>query len=169
MKDLTPKQNEIISNLVNEFTKINEAHKVKTSSNPLLNIANEFDLVKNKEVIDRESIEVRNKVAMKDNRERCKDDANYLQCLLNELDKGLSLEVEYSNPHSYICIKSERWRGPFIKYELPTLSRETYNYLENIDVLGSTIIMFDGYAFHDIVEVMNDEDFKSKFIELLNR
>ncbi len=169
MKNLTPKQNEIISNLVNEFTKINEVHKVETSSNPLLNIANAYDSAKNKEMLDRASIEARNKASREANRGRCEEDADDLQCLLNELNKGLFVRVEHSNPHSYLCIQSEQWRGPLIKYELPTLSRETYNYLENIDVLGSTVMMFDGYAFQDIVEVMNDEDFKSKFIELLNR
>lgn len=169
MKNLTTKQNEIISNLVTEFTKINESHQPATSSNPLLNIANAYDSVKNKEVIDRASIEARNKGAREENRGRCEEDADDLQCLLNELDKGLFVKVEHSNPHSYIYIQSKHWTGPVIKYELPTLSRETYNYLENIDVLGRTVMMFDGYAFHDIVEVMNDEDFKSKFIELLNR
>jgi hypothetical protein len=169
MEKLTTKQNEIISNLVTEFTKINEAHRPATSSNPLLNIANAYDSVKNKEVIDRASIEARNKGAREDNRERCEDDANDLQCLLNELDKGLFVKVEHSNPHSYIYIQSERWTGPVIKYELPTLSRESYKYLENIDVLGSTIIMFDGYAFHDIIEVMTDNDFKEDFEKLLNK
>ena len=169
MINLSKNQNKIISNLVNEFTKINEAYRPDSSSNPLLNIANDYDSSKSKEMLDRASIEARNKVAREDNRERCEEDANDLQCLLNELDKGLFVKVEHSNPHSYIYIKSENWTGPVIKYELPTLSRETYNYLENIDVLGWTIVMFGGYMFHDIVDVMNSENFKSKFIELLNR
>jgi hypothetical protein len=155
--------------LVNEFTKINEAHKVETSLNPLLNIANEFNLVKNKEVMDRASIEARNKVAIEDNMCRCEEDADYLRFLLQSVGKNIKVEIKHSNPNSYIFIGTDDWHGPTIKYELPTLSRETYNYLENIDVLGSTNIMFDGYSFHDIVEVINDVDFKSAFTKLLNR
>jgi hypothetical protein len=169
MENLSKKQNEIISNLVNEFTKINETHRPSESSNPLLKIANAYDSAKNKEVIDRASIEARNKGAREENRGRCEEDADDLQCLLNELDKGLFVKVEHSNPHSYIYIQKENWTGPVIKYELPTLGREKYAYLEPIDRLGCTIVMYGGYAFHDIVEVITDNDFKEDFEKLLNR
>ena len=169
MINLSKNQTEIISNLVNEFTKINEAYRPDASSNPLLNIANAYDSAKSKEMLDRANIEARNKASREDNRERCEEDANDLQCLLNELDKGLFVKVEHSNPHSYIYIQNGSWTGPVIKYELPTLGRESYKYLENIDRLGCTIVMYGGYAFHDIVEVMNDNDFKEDFEKLLNR
>lgn len=168
MENLTQKQNEIISNLVNEFTKINESNSVTPSSNPLLNIANDFDSAKNKEVIDRASIEALNKVAIADNRERCEEDADEIQCLLNELDKGLNVMVEHGQ-HSYIYIKKDDWRGPQIRYELPIVGCEKYTYLPSIDRLGGTTIMYKGYAWHDYLEIIHDDEFRTEFIELLNR
>lgn len=169
MENLTPKQNEIISNLVNEFTKINESNNVTPSSNPLLNIANDFDTAKRKEVIDRASIEARNKVAIADNRERCDEDADEIQCLLNELDKGLFVKVEHSHRNSYIYIQSEKCRGLVIRYELPILGQETYKYLDNIEKLGGTTIIFNGYVWHDYLEIIQDDEFRTEFTKLLNR
>lgn len=169
MENLTQKQNEIISNLVAEFTKINESNSVTPSSNPLLNIANDFDSAKNKEIVDRASIEARNNVAVAENRGRCEEDADDLQCLLNELDKGLFVKVEHSHRNSYIYIKSEKWTGPVIKYELPILGQEIYKYLPNIEKLGGTTIMYKGYAWHDYLEIIHDDEFRTEFIELLNR
>ena len=169
MENLTPKQNEIISNLVNEFTKINESNRVTPSSNPLLNLANDFDSAKKKEVIDRASIEAQNKVKIADNKERCEEDADELQCLLNELDRGLFVKVEHSHRNSYIYIQSENWTGPVIKYELPILGQETYKHLPNIEKLGGTTIMYKGYAWHDYLEIIHDDEFRNEFIELLNK
>ena len=169
MKNLTLKQNEIISNLVAEFTKINESHCVKSSSNPLLNIANEFDSAKNKDIIDRASIEAKNKSLIKDNQEICELDAYDIKCLLDELGKGLKVRVEHSASNSYIYIKSDKWSGPIIKYTLPILGRESYKYLDSINVLGSTAVFYGGYAYHNYIDVLNSKDFKDDFIELLNR
>ena len=169
MINLSKKQNEIITNLVAEFTKINEAHSVTPSSNPLLNIANDLELAKNKEIVDRASIEALNKVSIADNRGRCEEDADDLQCLLNELGRGLFVKVEHSHRNSYIYIKSEKWTGPVIKYELPILGQEIYKYLPNIEKLGGTTIMYKGYVWHDYLEIIHDDEFRNEFIELLNR
>lgn len=169
MKNLTLKQNEIISNLVAEFTKINDSNCVKTSSNPLLIIANDLDSAKNKEAIDRASIEARNKVAVAENRGRCEQDANELQCLLNELDKGLFVKVEHSDRNSYIRIQMDGWIGPIIKYELPNVGFDTYKYIKSINILGGTQVLFGGYQYHDYLEVLHSDDFRNEFIDLLNR
>lgn len=170
MENLTQKQNEIISNLVAEFTKINDSHCVKLSSNPLLNIANDFDSAKNKELIDRASIDARNRAKIRENQAQCEEDAYELKLLLDELNKGLSVKVTHSNTYSSITIKTESWFGPSIYYSLPIEGCEKYTYLDGINILGCTKITdCNGRVYHDYLEVLHDDGFRAKFIELLNR
>lgn len=168
MINLTKNQNQIISNLVAEFAKINQVQR-NDSNNPLLGYANELDKKKVEEMQNFNLIEAQNNALSKALKEKMYSDADYLQGLINEVGKGLRIETEFNYNSGYISIRTDNLRMPSVFYKIGVDEFVRNTYIESIYKLGKSKITFEGEEYYDINEVINSGDFSKEFTKLLNR
>lgn len=166
MENLTPKQNEIIKSITEQFAKLNRVNV--NTSNPLLAIANICDLERKNEVMDRNIIQAQNDAVREANKHLANLDANYLQWLIDEVGNGLSLEVTHHENFSTIKIKKGDWGMSPIYYKLKK-DEIRYKYINSIESVGDPKITFNDIEYYDIDEIINSGDFSNMFSKLLNR
>ncbi len=162
MKDLTPKQQEIIQSLKEQFAQIN-SFKPTVSSNPLLNYENEFYQIKQSELEERATIQASNDAIVKVRDQRMLDDFYYLDELLDEISDDITLERKEK------CLSlSKGNRIMRIYYYIECNRRRPFRYVDSIEVLENSIQLdYEGIRFENLSDAIASDKFKLDFQSML--
>lgn len=167
MQNLTQKQIQIIEDLKDQFSQINECREV-SNANPLLAYANELESIKRTENAERATIIARNYSQLISNDERVESDFNYIKGLLSEIDDNIEVELQSHHHHQIIKISYqniELYFNYMVKYGQAT----DYKYATNTYVIDSIELSYKGISYQNIREVIESDDFSRGFKQLLNR
>jgi hypothetical protein len=169
MKNLTPKQNEIIKALQEQFAEINRTKLVSTS-NPLVRYANEFNSIRQQEHMDRANIIAKNNAIISSLKERAIEEHIYLFQLVKEVDKDIEIKCNIHDNAVFIYLRKGGDFGKSINlsYHCNILPTVRFEYEEDITPYHRFCLMYCGRDYHDIHEVIQSDYFAKEFKELLN-
>lgn len=162
MKNLTPKQQEIIQSLKEQFAQINSV-KPTLTSNPFLNYENEFNEIKQSESRERAIIEATNEAIRKVRDRKISDDYYYLDELLDDISDNIILTKKEKS-----LVLSKGMRNITIYYFIESNKIRQFQYVEGIEVLQNNINLdYDGRQFETIEDLITSDRFKSSFQSML--
>ena len=168
MQNLTKKQMEIIEDLKDQFSQINECRKA-SNANPLLAYANEMESIKRAENAERATIVARNNAIMFSYNERVEADFDYLNELLSEIDSNIEIEIESFVARSKWIKISYQNISLHIHYTVHYHEEKNYKYAKDTYVIDTTKLSYRGVEYQNIREVIESDDFSASFKQLLNR
>jgi hypothetical protein len=164
MENLTPKQQEIIQSIKEQFSLINLS-RPKKSDNPLLNYVNEFNEAKQLELEERALIEAKNEAIVFSRKDAIEKDAYYLNDLLFEAGLEDIVDLEFDRDSIKLCHKNyQMW----IHYELIFENHHSFIYAQGITEYNCYEVSYKGHKCDNIQEIINLEVFKTRFKEMLN-
>jgi len=164
MENLTPKQQEIIQSIKEQFSLINLS-RPKKSDNPLLNYVNEFNEAKQLELEERALIEAKNEAIVFSRKDAIEKDAYYLNDLLFEAGLEDIVDLEFDRDSIKLCHKNfQLW----IHYELTFKNHHSFTYAQGITEFDCYELSYKGHKCENIQEIINLESFKTSFKNMLN-